>query len=112
MIVLNEVPSHKKIRRCILDYLYQMFQEYPYADIELKRIEEECCDNPKEINWNMVYLEKCGYVTLGKSIESPPYIACSASLTALGIDLVENQEAYDSRFPPLPSPADSADSSA
>jgi hypothetical protein len=33
-------------------------------------------------------------VELGKSIECPPYIASSATLTAKGIDLIEDQAEF------------------
>jgi hypothetical protein len=47
----------------------------------------------------MVYLEKCGYVELGKSVEAPPYVASTATLTAAGIDLIEDGDEFDRRFP-------------
>ena len=61
---------------------------------ELKQIEEACQADAKALNWNLVYLEKCGFVELGKSIECPPYIASSATLTAKGIDLIEDQTEF------------------
>jgi len=79
--------------------LYALFQDYPYAAIELSQISEECHTNVRELNWNMVYLEKCGYVELGKSIECPPYIASSVTITANGIDLVEDENGFNRRFP-------------
>ncbi len=53
----------------------------------------------KTLNWNIVYLEKCGYVELGKSDDGAPYIAPFVSLTAAGIDLVEDQVGFNNRFP-------------
>jgi hypothetical protein len=90
--------DHFKLRRCILEKLYEIFKEYPYATIELKQIEEACQTDAKALNWNLVYLEKCEYVELGKSIECPPYIASSAILTAKGIDLIEDQAAFKRLF--------------
>ena len=78
--------------------LYALFQDYPYAAIELSRISEECRSNVRELNWNMVYLEKCGYVELGKSVECLPYIASSATITGSGIDLVEDEYGFNQRF--------------
>ncbi len=86
--------DHFRLRRCILERLYEIFKEYPYATAELKQIEEACQTDAKALNWNLVYLEKCGFVELGKSIECPPYIASSAALTAKGIDLIEDQAAF------------------
>ena len=94
-----EIPSHYKLRRCILSILYEIFKEYPYAVVEPRQLEEDCCVSVAEINWNMVYLEKCGLVELGKSIECPPYIASSISLTAGGIDLIEDDIEFNRRFP-------------
>jgi len=89
-----------QLRRCILETLYGLFRRYPYAVVELPQIEGDCRTNTAELNWNLVYLEKCGYVELGKSIQSPPYIASSVSLTAGGIELVEDAEEFNRRFPP------------
>jgi hypothetical protein len=87
--------DHFRLRRCILEGLYEIFKEYPYATVELKQIEEACQTDAKALNWNLVYLEKCGFVELGKSIECPPYIASSATLTAKGIDLIEDQAEFN-----------------
>lgn len=91
--------EHFRIRRRILKRLYEIFQGYPYASVELRQIAEECHTDPGELNWNIVYLEKCGYVELGRSSECPPYIAPSASITAGGIDIVENEGEFNRRFP-------------
>jgi hypothetical protein len=90
--------EHFSLRRCILETLYELFKEYPYATVELKQIEETCQTDAKMLNWNIVYLEKCGFVELGKSIECPPYIASSAALTAKGIDLIEDVVEFKRRF--------------
>jgi len=91
--------SFFSIRRDILKMLYTFFKEYPYAQIELKDIEKECRTNTKELNWNIVYLEKCGYLELGKSSEAYPYVACSAAITVAGVDLAEDENAFNRRFP-------------
>ena len=95
----DELIAVRSLRRCMLMHLYAIFKQYPYAAVELKQIEEDCRSNPKEVNWNMVYLEKCGYVELGKSVEAPPYVASTATLTAEGIDLIEDGEEFNRRFP-------------
>ena len=94
----NSSQDHFRLRRCILERLYEIFKEYPYATVELKQIEEGCQTDAKALNWNMVYLEKCGFVELGKSIECPPYIASSATLTAMGIDLIEDPAEFNRLF--------------
>ena len=88
-------PDHFRLRQCILERLYEIFKEYPYATVELRQIEDGCQTDAKSLNWNLVYLEKCGFVELGKSIECPPYIASSATLTAKGIDLIEDQAEFN-----------------
>lgn len=93
-------PNHFELRRCIISTLYDKFKAVPYATVDLKDIEIQCATDTETLNWNMVYLEKCGFVELGKSFETPPYIACSAAISATGIDLIENEEAFNSRFPP------------
>ncbi|MFC1815339.1 hypothetical protein ACFL0M_05210 [Thermodesulfobacteriota bacterium] len=95
----ENISAPIKLRRCILKSLYDIFKEYPYAQIELAQIKELCQTSTKELNWNMVYLEKCGYIELGKSLEGPPFIACSAVITAEGIDLIENEAEFNRRFP-------------
>jgi hypothetical protein len=79
--------------------LYEILQDYPYASVELRQIAEDCQTDARELNWNIVYLEKCGYVELGRSSECPPYIAPSASITARGIDIVEDAGEFNRRFP-------------
>ena len=96
--VNESANSHFRLRSCILKSLYEMFKEYPYAPVEPVRVMELCRTDAKELNWNLVYLEKCGYLELGRSYDSPPFIACSVALTALGIDIIENEEAFRSRF--------------
>jgi hypothetical protein len=101
--------SHILLRRCIVQKLYELFKEHPYAVVELRQLEENCGAVPKELNWNMVYLEKRGYVELGKSVESPPYVASTVSLTAAGIELAEDPLEFDRRFPgPTDTPGDDA----
>ena len=88
-----------RLRRCIMELLFEHFMEFPYAPLEIETIAEHCEAEAKLLNWNIVYLEKCGYIELGKSIEAPPYAACSASITADGVDLVEDGERFNTRFP-------------
>ncbi len=98
-----DIPAHTqdhfRLRRCILKTLYDFFREYPFGLAELHIIDETCQSNPAWLNWNMVYLEKCGYVTLDKSMDCPPYISCTASITARGIDIMENPQELENKFP-------------
>jgi diadenosine tetraphosphate (Ap4A) HIT family hydrolase len=95
------VRPHIELRRCILLKLYGIFKEYPYAPMELKELKEECRTNPKDLNWNIVYLEKCGYVELGRAYEGVTYVAPSAAITPAGIDLIENEREFNRRFPEI-----------
>lgn len=95
----ENTPSPFYIRRCILRVLYEYFKDFPYATIELVQIADDCGVAAKELNWNMVYLEKSGYVELAKSDAVPPFIAPAAVITAKGIDLIEDKAMFDARFP-------------
>lgn len=92
-----------RVRRRVMEALYALFREYPYALIELSHLQDACGVEAQTLNWNMVYLEKCGYLELDKSGDCPPFVACTASLTAAGIDLIEDTAAFQRRFrPPEP----------
>ena len=91
--------DHFHLRREILETLYRIFKEYPYGAVELKQVETECRTNPKDLNWNIVYLEKCGFVELGKSHDCAPYVAPFVTLTAAGIDLIEDKPRFNQQFP-------------
>ena len=88
----------KRVRARILRSLYLRFQSYPNAPVELDFLAEECQTDAQTLNWNIVYLAKAGYVDLDKSIDCPPYVSCSVSLTAAGIDLIEDEAAWRQRF--------------
>ena len=87
-----------RLRRCILAVLYEFFQAYPYGAMELRQIKETCNTPSRLLNWSLVYLEKCGYLERDKSPDCPPFVACSASITAQGIDLIEDESRFKSRF--------------
>jgi len=91
--------GHFKLRRCILELLYALFQETPFAEVELAHIEDSCHTDARELNWNIVYLEKCGYIALNKSADCITHVGFAASITAAGIDLVENRIDFRDRFP-------------
>ena len=95
----NEGKPIYRIRRCVLSILYEYFKEVPYATIELSQISKDCRVSPKELNWNMVYLEKCGFVELAKSYTEPPFVSPSVVITAEGIELLEDENKFDKRFP-------------
>lgn len=98
----NKTRDYIALRRCILKTLYDFFREYPYGLAELGTLDEACHSDPKRFNWNIAYLEKCGYVELDKSMDCPPYISCTAGITAKGIDLVEDVQQLNKTFPAIP----------
>ena len=67
--------------------------------MEPKEMGETCRTTPWLLNWNLVYLEKKGYLELDRSPDCSQFVACSASITAEGIDLVENESIFNSLFP-------------
>ena len=87
------------LRRCLLLPPYDLFREFPLAEVELSQLEATCRTTLKELNWNLVYLEKKGFVALSPAVECLPYAACTAAITGSGIDLVENEAALDRQFP-------------
>ena len=92
-------PNNFALRRCLLLILYDLFQEHPLAEVELSQLEASCQTTIKALNWNLVYLEQKGFVSLSPAVECLPYAACTASITGSGIDLVENTEALSRQFP-------------
>jgi len=94
-----EIEAYTRLRRSVVQTLYRIFREQPYVAVELQTIADECSTDPAALNWNLVYLEKCGYVELGRSHDCAPYIAPFAVLTASGIDLIEDTQGFEERFP-------------
>jgi len=81
--------SFHRIRRCVMEALYDFFKSFPYATMELRQLSEEFGIEPGDLNWNIVYLEKCGLVDLAKSYAQPPFVSPSAVITAGGIELID-----------------------
>lgn len=94
----STVEKAKQLRKQILLHLYRFFTEMPYAEMELGQLSELCDAEAADLNWNMVYLEKCGLVEMGGFSDCPPYVACAASITAAGVDLVESPGGLDEKF--------------
>lgn len=90
---------HFALRRCILITLYDLFRTDPLAEVELVHLETACRTTRTALNWNLVYLEKKGFVALSPAVECLPYVACTASITGEGIDLAENEAKLRQQFP-------------
>ncbi len=98
----NGGGRHFVLRRRILELLYEGFRQMPYAFVEMETLEQRCETSSRELNWNLVYLEKSGYLELNKTPDSFPHVAVGAALTARGIDLVEDRREFERRFPAAP----------
>jgi hypothetical protein len=83
----------------MLERLYAWFREYPLAPMELRQLADLCSTDAPTLNWNIIYLEKKGWVELIHATDCPPFIACAASLTGAGIDLVEYRTWFEGGFP-------------
>lgn len=95
---MGAINSSLQLRSAILTHLYTWFQEVPLAPVELGRLAESCAVPARELNWNLVYMEKKGWVTLSHDSGCPPFVACSVELTAAGIDLLEDPAALRRQF--------------
>lgn len=84
-----DIEKAKRLRKSILIILYHFFIKAPYAEMELGRLSEQCGADAADLNWNIVYLEKRGLVSLARSSDCPPSVSCTANITAAGVDLVE-----------------------
>lgn len=93
------------LRRCVLSHLYEWFRQYPLASIELRQLAEVCDADAGDLNWNLAYLEKKGWISLDLSVDCPPFIACTADITAEGIDLVEDAATFQTQFTHQPKDA-------
>jgi hypothetical protein len=66
--------------------------------MDMHLLVDACRVEAAELNWNLVYLEKSGLIELGTMEELPPFIACSAVISAEGIDLIEDAGAWRRKF--------------
>ena len=87
--------AENRLRRKILLRLYEHFKRMPLSPLESGELARDCETTPREINWNVAYLEMSGYVGLHKYSGGSGY---AVSITATGIDLMENRFALKKRF--------------
>ena len=87
-----------RLRRLILQILYDSFQAHPYLQLEPDQLMASCHVDAHQLNWNLVYLEKCGYVELSKAYAQLPFVASAVTITVAGIDLLEDPAAFEQRF--------------
>jgi len=87
--------DNNKIRRDILEILYNWFKKNPYSFLP-REVLMIVIYNSKGLESNIVYLEEKGYVELKKAL-STQFIG--ARITAKGIDLIENESEFNIKFP-------------
>jgi DNA-binding Lrp family transcriptional regulator len=92
-----EVMDKIKVRRRILEILYEQFVEHPYNRTTPKEFKEQLGISLRDLNYNMIYLEDKGLVELQKPLEGSLFVG--ARITYRGIDLVENEYEFDIMFP-------------
>jgi hypothetical protein len=88
--------DNKEIRRKILEFIYQKNEEKPGYRVKREELQQylDIPDN-KLIN-NILYLEEKCYLKLQKSIGSQ---FVDAQINSYGIDLVENPDEFNNKFP-------------
>ena len=85
-----------RLRRAILHNLYQRFREVPLAPVELGELAADLKAQRTELRWNAAYLSLAGLLTM-HSVHSGT--GQGLSLTAAGIDLVEDARGLRTKFP-------------
>ena len=95
---MNDLHTAVRLRRRVIHHLYEWFKMNPLASIELRQLSETCDADAELLNWNLAYLEKKGWIELDLSIDCPPFISCSAQISADGIDLIEDATAFEAQF--------------
>ncbi|MEO0225637.1 MAG: hypothetical protein ABIL05_01665 [candidate division WOR-3 bacterium] len=89
--------DNKELRRNILEILYKKFCDHPYNSVTPKEFIEDLKVSRSELNFNIVYLESKGLVELHKPLEGDIFVA--ARITSKGIDLIEDDIAFNATFP-------------
>jgi hypothetical protein len=98
--------TKQKMRRRILKVLYEKFCEHPYHSVTPKEFTQQLSVDRRDLDCNMIYLERKGLIELDKPLEGDIFVA--ARISPRGIDLVEDEYALETTFPdkPLPPPGD------
>lgn len=92
---MSTSPSNDQVRVMILDFLHKELQEKPRDVTNKENIFQALGIPQKQLDFNMFYLEEKGLVELITSMEG---WHC-AKITAYGIDVIENKDAFKSQFP-------------
>jgi|GEM_PF-690492 len=86
-----------KIRRRILEMVFERFKEHPYYRITPKEFKETLGISLKHLCFNVAYLAEKGYIDLQTPLEGTFFVG--ARITVKGIDLVEDELQFDILFP-------------
>lgn len=86
-----------KVRRRILEILYEQFVEHPYNRTTPKEFKERLGISLRDLNYNIIYLEDKCLIELQKPLEGSIFVG--ARITHRGIDLVEDEYEFDIMFP-------------
>jgi len=88
--------NENRIRRGILEILYDYEEEHSGDQMGGHDLTEKLGDiEPNELIFNMNYLENKGYMDIEEYLEGE-FIA---NITHQGIDLIENNEEFNTKFP-------------
>ena len=88
--------DNKKIRKKILEILYESAEISPDGYLHRFPIEEELGISGSKLDFNMKYLHEKGYVKFNKPISNFYFIG--AQITLEGIELVEDNDRFKSIF--------------
>ena len=89
--------NHDEIRHRILEILYEFEQENPLivGGLSRDKMKEILHISEEKMDFNMVYLEQKGLLTLFKGIGTWFH----ARITAFGIDVIGDKEKFSEQFP-------------
>ena len=90
----------KTIRRKLLQALYTRYMKDPLDMLGPEDVLEATGLSREDLPANMYYLSERGYIELMHGYRPPMF--AGVRLTAKGVDLVENQVAFDCYFPAEP----------
>lgn len=90
--------NNDQIRRRILEVLYKRFMEDPDEPTSRDEMLDSLSDlEPQQVDSNVIYLEKSGYLEAEHTIGAAWY---SAKILPKGVDLVEDKTRFDVVFNP------------
>ncbi|MBF0556839.1 MAG: hypothetical protein HQK96_20180 [Nitrospirae bacterium] len=102
----SSIKEAKQLRRSIMEILYDTYRnKFGVSYLSLTTIAEECRVDIKEVAWNCGYLHGIGCIRFGTGEQTLHHvdggwrIPASALITSHGIDVIEDTETFDTKFP-------------